>query len=72
MDGTGDKHIKQKKPNSERQISRFLSYVESRFFTKDMKVEGGLLGKRKGTRRQGKGKPERVMRWQKEVHYKHV
>jgi hypothetical protein len=30
MDGAGDHHVKQDKPSSERQISYFHSYVESR------------------------------------------
>jgi hypothetical protein len=48
MDGAGDHHVKKNKPDSERQISRFLSYVESRPKTKqiqnkDMNVKGGLF-----------------------------
>jgi hypothetical protein len=30
MDGTRDHHVEEKKPDSERQISHFLSYVKSR------------------------------------------
>jgi hypothetical protein len=30
MNGTGDHYVKQDKPSSERQISHFHSYVESR------------------------------------------
>jgi hypothetical protein len=30
MDGTGDHHVNLNKPDSERQISRFLSYTEFR------------------------------------------
>jgi hypothetical protein len=33
MDGTGDYHIKNNKLHSERQISHFLLYAESRFFS---------------------------------------
>jgi hypothetical protein len=29
MDGTGDHHVKWNKPNSEKQVSHFLSYAES-------------------------------------------
>jgi hypothetical protein len=46
MDGTGAYHVKQQnKPDSERQISHFLSYEDSRFF---FKVERIVFGK-KGT-----------------------
>jgi hypothetical protein len=30
MDGNGDHHVKQNKPNSERQTSCFLAYAKSR------------------------------------------
>jgi hypothetical protein len=47
MDGTGDHHVKQNKSESERQVS--LSFrCESRK-KDDIKVEGGLLEKRKGS-----------------------
>jgi hypothetical protein len=29
MDGTGDHHLKENKPSSERQVSHFHSYAES-------------------------------------------
>jgi hypothetical protein len=40
MDGIEDHHVKRNKPDSERQIPRFLLYVESRLKKKkkDMKV----------------------------------
>jgi hypothetical protein len=37
MDETEDHHVKWNKPDSERQISHFLSNVSSRFLKKDMK-----------------------------------
>jgi hypothetical protein len=41
--------VKWNKPDSERQLTYFLSHAESTFFLKTMKVEGGVFGKRKGT-----------------------
>jgi hypothetical protein len=48
---SGDHHVKRNEPDSERQKSCFLLYVESRYFLlkNDMKVEEEYLGKRKET-----------------------
>jgi hypothetical protein len=46
MDGTWDHHVKRTVSESERQISCVLSHVGYAFL-KDMKIEGGLFGKRK-------------------------
>jgi hypothetical protein len=51
MDGTKELQIKLNKPDSERQISCFLSYAESRhFFSKEkgVETEGLLFWKKKG------------------------
>jgi hypothetical protein len=45
MDGTGDHHIKQNKPDSGRQILQAFSRMR--------KVEGRLFGKRQGISRRG-------------------
>jgi hypothetical protein len=51
--------MKQKKARLKKiNTARLLSCLESRFFKKDMKVEGILLGKRKGTSRRGMGTRE--------------
>jgi hypothetical protein len=47
MDQSGDHYVEQIKPNSERQGSCFLLYVESKR-EKDMNVDGGPLRKREG------------------------
>jgi hypothetical protein len=69
MDGTGSHHIKQNKPDSERQISHAFCHTQKLKYkttpqqppqpppkTKDLKVEE-LLGKEKGAveRREGRG-----------------
>lgn len=46
MDETGNHHVKQNKPNSERQRARFLSYAESTLIwgkEKDHQKEGGEI-----------------------------
>jgi hypothetical protein len=44
MDGTRKHHVKQNKPDSEREVLHFfLSYINLDFF-KDMKVESGTIG----------------------------
>jgi hypothetical protein len=60
MDGIGHLHVKQNKPDSERQISHFFSYVESRF-KKSLKVEGNYLGTVRGPVEGERGKQWRVM-----------
>jgi hypothetical protein len=58
MGRTGN-HIKSDKPQSERQASRFLSYMESRIRNnKDMKLRSGAL--RKGGRGSGKRKGDKI------------
>jgi hypothetical protein len=49
MYGTRDHHVKQNKQDSERQILHVFSHMQNLDFKKerDMKVEGGLFGKRK-------------------------
>jgi hypothetical protein len=59
MDGTGEHHVMLNNPDLERQISCFLSYSESVFFFKDMKVKQELFGKRKRACRREKGGQER-------------
>jgi hypothetical protein len=54
MDRTGENLVKQYKPDPERQVLHVFSHMcnlgEQK---KDMKVEWGLFGKRKGTREKG-------------------
>jgi hypothetical protein len=47
MDGTEDHHVKQNKPDSERQVSHVFSHMWN---VKEMKVEGTLLGEEEGNR----------------------
>jgi hypothetical protein len=58
MEGSGDHHVEQNKPGSERQISHFFLYAKSIFknHTKQKamkKIEGALFGKRKGINEEG-------------------
>jgi hypothetical protein len=48
MDGTGDHHVKQNKPDGERQISHILSYAESE----------GLLGDKEELETTGESESE--------------
>jgi hypothetical protein len=47
MDATREHHVKQNKADSERQILNVFSHMQNVDFKKDIKVEVGLLGKRK-------------------------
>jgi hypothetical protein len=73
MDGTGDHCVKWNKPDSERQISHvfFHKWTLERE-QKNMKIEGGRLGKRKGFRERGKRGKVRVMGDVIKVHYVHI
>jgi hypothetical protein len=51
MNGAGDHHVKQNKPDTERQVSHVLFVI--RRGKKDLKVEEGLLENTKGNRRRG-------------------
>jgi hypothetical protein len=51
MDGTGEHRVKQNEPDLERKVFHIFSQMwNTEKKTKDMKVEGGLLNKRKGSR----------------------
>jgi hypothetical protein len=43
MEETGDHHVKQNKPDSERQISYVLSHMQNTDLKNDMNIKGGLL-----------------------------
>jgi hypothetical protein len=47
MEGTGDHHVKQNKPDSQTQVSHVFSHVQNLDLKRDWKIEGGLL-ERKG------------------------
>jgi hypothetical protein len=55
MDGIGYEHVKLSKPDSEKQVSCFVSYMESRLSKRRHKIEGGQLGKKKGMSRKWRG-----------------
>jgi hypothetical protein len=48
MNASGNHHVKQNKPHRNISNSCFLSYVEPRKRKKDMKVNGGTLGRVEG------------------------
>jgi hypothetical protein len=49
MDGTANHHVKQNKPDLERQILHVLSQMQNLdFFFKDMKIEGGIIWEEEG------------------------
>jgi hypothetical protein len=43
MEETGDHHVKQNKPDSDRQISYVLSHMQNTDLKNDMNIKGGLL-----------------------------
>jgi hypothetical protein len=62
MIATGDHHVKQKKPDSEKRILRVFSHTWNLGFKKLTKVEEGLFGKREEP-----GKGRRVHRIQDSI-----
>jgi hypothetical protein len=60
MDGARDHHVKQNKPDSERQISHAFFQMGSLLFKKDINVEKELFRKRKATTG-GEVRQERVV-----------
>jgi hypothetical protein len=73
MDGSGNNHVKQNKPHSERQILRFHSYAESRPEKDGMIIKRGpFWGNEPGGGRD-KGKKKRALGVHMiEVHYRYT
>jgi hypothetical protein len=58
MGKTGDYHVKQNKTNIERQLSGVFAHMQK--FNKKLKIEKGVLGKRKRTGRKGEREKDKT------------